>query len=79
MRNFMFIAVVGLVLTVIIMESVSGTPTGTPKATKDENDHSLNPAKNNDVSPSNLDDIVTPWTVSATSSKGIDYEKLIGA
>ncbi|KAL3078135.1 hypothetical protein niasHT_033110 [Heterodera trifolii] len=77
MRNFMFIAVVGLVLTVIIMESVSGTPTGTPKATKDGNDHSLNPAKNNDVSPSKLDDIVTPWTVSATSSKGIDYEKLI--
>jgi len=24
------------------------------------------------------DDIVTPWTVSATNSKGIDYDKLIG-
>ncbi|KAL3072589.1 hypothetical protein niasHS_017563 [Heterodera schachtii] len=48
----------------------------TTNAPLSENDL-LNSAENNDVSPSNFDDIVTPWTVSATSSKGIDYEKLI--
>lgn len=32
----------------------------------------------NQAKTKNCEDVVTPWTVSATSSKGIDYDKLIG-
>ena len=30
------------------------------------------------INDSNTEDIVDPWSVKASSNKGIDYEKLIG-
>uniref|UniRef100_A0A183BLQ5 Tryptophanyl-tRNA synthetase n=1 Tax=Globodera pallida TaxID=36090 RepID=A0A183BLQ5_GLOPA len=40
-------------------------------------DNDLQHSKNGNGSQFDPDDVVTPWTVLATSSKGVDYDKLI--
>jgi len=61
------------------MSSFSNSISNSTKL-EEQTDHSLPLSKNEDTqdySEESKDDIVTPWNVTATSSTGIDYEKLI--